>query len=515
MEAEASPQNVDPRLELSLDTTDQLADALLDDWSDIGENPKHEADDSESSSAQNSHGTVQKSSINKPLPAIPYTFEGQSDYTEDVLEEVHISDVKSSGTRIGIQSAHEAPRGQIIEVRASGKSGPPSKPSRPTDKEFLSKDHRAAVVSGVASSHDSVKPTRSSFDNEATSTLRKGHETLERVKTAFRERMWATESDRNAVEDLTHHKELGEAERKTGFRMQSRTGRGEFRHKEQPRQVTRSSHESKHPDIHTTAKDVEMSNIQAETIPNQGTIMGNVSKSPEERSRRPSDFSNWVSPLAQHTDVEFFSSSPMDHSTPNARFEIRAFGDSPIVNGQRATANNITQLDTSTQQAGNAHQVNDEATYLELHKRPYASKRQSKDMNVAGSPAPPKKTKKEASNSKPGDSLDHNIEQLQTGALKSKDPNRKLSGIVKASSGNPGNFGKGQCKQPHLSDGKIKGGKECIKQHDHSPAELTVQHHTGKRQESESLMSLFRGAEFSEVDELQMDSPEYQIGRKR
>ena len=232
-------------------------------------------------------------------------------------------------------------------------------------------------------------------------------------------------------------------------------------------------------------------------------------------------FSDAVSGLAQHPDVDCFSSSPLGHSTPRIRLEPRidANGKKRLT-GVLNHSPSITNSNFVACDEGNKNQSK-RAREIEPHDLRLKRKRLTTDLRPSDIPIT-KKAKKGAKSTMEDPTVATGIGKLDTedaGALASKDTNRKIARASRINKGKGlGIFDTGKREAP-MTDAtdmvqKPRGRLANVAKRSSIPK--PVNHTPGYERRAITIPSRnLTGDDSMGVDELQMDVSEYHIGGRR
>ncbi|KAI9876479.1 MAG: hypothetical protein M1830_006435 [Pleopsidium flavum] len=247
-------------------------------------------------------------------------------------------------------------------------------------------------------------------------------------------------------------------------------------------------------------------------------LTGDVSPYDTEHTSR---FSEAISGLAQHPDVDFFSSSPDGYSTPRIRLEptYGANGKRMLTTVQSGTP---SLLDFSFED--NDHDTSADELAIPLSTRVNKSlslkRKTAKDDLRTVARRPAKKPKRIPMISREDMILATGIGKLDTkdtGALGPKDANKKLGGL-----GREGNKGKGlnifdsaktkEAKSPRTEAAKKLRRRESKRSSTPRP---TGRPSGRDRRASSALMTRSKSGDVMDVDELQLDLSDYNVGVKK
>lgn len=238
-------------------------------------------------------------------------------------------------------------------------------------------------------------------------------------------------------------------------------------------------------------------------------------------AEQTSRFSETISGLAQHPDVEFFSSSPIGYSTPRIRLEpaYAANGKKRLTTVQSSTT---SLLDFSFEDNNDECSADEIAIppSTKVDKSLSLKRKTAKDDLRTVAKRPSKKSKKTPIISREDMILASGIGKLdtqETGALGPNDPNKKLGGL-----------GRGGSKDKGLSifdTGKMKEAKpvqtEAAKKLRRRQSKRTsiprpVGRSPGRdRRASSALMTRSKSGDVMDADELQLDLSDYNVGAKK
>ena len=232
-------------------------------------------------------------------------------------------------------------------------------------------------------------------------------------------------------------------------------------------------------------------------------------------------FSDAVSGLAQHPDVDCFSSSPLGHSTPRIRLEPRMDSNGKKrLTGVLDHSPSITNSNFVACDEGNMNQSL-RARGIEPYDLRLKRKRFTTDLRPSGIPLT-KKAKKGAKSTMEDLTVATGIGKLDMEdacALASKDTNRKIARASRISKGKGlGIFDteKGEAPMTDATDMVKKPRGRLAKAAKRSSIPKPVNHTPGYERRAITIpLRNLTGDDSMGVDELQMDVSEYHIGGRR